>query len=131
MGKSSTHASLVGMTRNLQIGFVSPQFHIICDNKIETVMGGYEDNEAVTNHIWDVLVTGEDSSKENVIHTAQGEQQTIPRLHDDWLSTEEQDTQQTRDVKSKIRQKMQTLQIDPAHVLGSSTPVQEVHDPRT
>ena len=116
--ESSTHARLVGMICNTQTGFISHQFHIAYDNTFETVMGGYEDNEAVTNPIWDVLVTREDISEEIFIHTAQGEQQTIPRLHNHWLSTEEQNTLQTRDLESEIRQKIQTIQIDPAQVLG-------------
>ena len=62
--ESSTHARLVGMICNTQTGFISHQFHIAYDNTFETVMGGYKDNEAVTNPIWDVLVTREDISEE-------------------------------------------------------------------
>ena len=47
------------MIRNLSIGFISPQFHVIYDTKYQTVSGGYEDNEAVASHIWDSLATNQ------------------------------------------------------------------------
>ena len=50
-------------------------------------MGGYGDNEAVTNHIWDVLVP-DNSNVQKVIPTSH-EQPTPPRLYEDWLSVEE------------------------------------------
>ena len=90
------------MIRNIQTGFISPQFHIVYDNKFETIMGGYDNNEAATNHIWDVLAPGEDGVQ-NIIHNSQGNQQTIPRLHDDWLSTEKKDTRQIQNLESDIR----------------------------
>ena len=68
MSKSSQHASSVVMIWNLRIGCVSPQFHVIYDNKFHTVMSGYDDNEAVTNHIWDNLVQGDDDYVETVIY---------------------------------------------------------------
>ena len=40
LGKSSKHASSIGLVRNLKTGFISPQFHVIYDHKFETVMGG-------------------------------------------------------------------------------------------
>lgn len=51
LGKPSKHASSIGLIRNLNTGFISPQFHVIYDHKVETVMGGYEDNDAVADHI--------------------------------------------------------------------------------
>ena len=56
LGKSSKHASLVGLIRNLRTGFISSQYHIIYDNSFHTVMGGDEDNDAIVDHIWSNLV---------------------------------------------------------------------------
>ena len=61
MGKSTRYASSVGLIRNFCTGFVSSQFHVVSDNKFHTVMGGYDDNEAVRNHIWDVLVLADEN----------------------------------------------------------------------
>jgi len=59
LGKSPKHASSIGLIRNLNTGFISPQFHVIYDHKFETVMGGYEDNDAVADHIWNNLMIDE------------------------------------------------------------------------
>ena len=40
LGKSSAHASSVGLIRNLRTGYISPQFHVVYDNLFQTVMGG-------------------------------------------------------------------------------------------
>ena len=55
MGKSPNHASYVGLIRNLETRFVSPQFHVIYDNIIHTMMDGYEENNVIRDHIWSVL----------------------------------------------------------------------------
>jgi len=52
LGKSVKHASPVGLIRNLQIGYISPQFYIRYDTLFQTVMGGYGSNDAVSDHIW-------------------------------------------------------------------------------
>ena len=56
MGKSTRHTSSVDLIRNLRTGFLLPQFYVVYDKKNHTVMGGYDDNKAVRNHIWDILV---------------------------------------------------------------------------
>ena len=76
MGRSLEHASSVGMIRNLRTGYVSPQYHVIYDNKFETVMGGLEDNEAVTNYIWENL--GSHNNTEQIVDSTT---QYIPTLH--------------------------------------------------
>ena len=54
--KSSAHASSVGLIRNLQTRYISPQFYVVYDNLFQTVMGGYEDNDAISDQIWSSLV---------------------------------------------------------------------------
>ena len=39
IGKSPDYASSVGLIRNLRPRYVSPQFHVLYDNKFQTVMG--------------------------------------------------------------------------------------------
>ncbi len=72
--------------RNLNTGFISPQFHVIYDTQFQTVSGGYEGNDAVADHIWDSLAHTE---RENVLEEAEREQEPIPMLYTDWLTHEE------------------------------------------
>ena len=71
------------MIRNLNTDVISPQFHVIYDPQVQTVTGGYENNDAVANHIWDSL--GQNDSK-NVLIEANIEQESLPNLHKDWLT---------------------------------------------
>ena len=98
------------MIRHLETRIVSLQFHVIYSNKFETVMGGYEDNEVVTNHTWDILVTGRDDENiENDVHHAEEEQQPISKINTDWLSSSEQNNRQSQALKNEIRQKLRAL----------------------
>ena len=72
LGRSTKHASSVGLIRNLNTGFISPQFHVLYDTRFQTVMGGYENNDAVANHIYDSLWVTE---RENVLVEAEKEQE--------------------------------------------------------
>ena len=38
LGFSNLHLSLVGMVLNIRTGYISPQFHVVYDEKFETVM---------------------------------------------------------------------------------------------
>ena len=42
LGRSPQHAASVGLTRNLNKGIISPQFHVIYDTQFQTVLGGCE-----------------------------------------------------------------------------------------
>ena len=68
LGKSPSHASSVGLIRNLTTGFISPQFHVVYDSAFQTVMGGYDHNDAVSNHIWDSLVENDTDHTLNQSH---------------------------------------------------------------
>ena len=46
-------------------------------------MGGYDDNEAVTNHIWESLVQGDDVHVENAIDQTTLNREPVPQLHED------------------------------------------------
>ena len=75
LGKSSAHASSVGLIRNLRTGYISPQFHVVYDNLFQTVMGGYEDNDAISDQIWSSLVVDNIS---NVAQQAEVENEPVP-----------------------------------------------------
>ena len=79
MGSSSNHASSVGLTRNPQTGYISPQFHMVYDNLFKTVMEGYDENEAAVNHVWDNLAN---TQREHDVEHSEGVD-PIPALHSD------------------------------------------------
>ena len=62
---------------------------MVYDARFHTVMEGYDDNDAVTNHIWDNLM-GMKLVEENVILQAREEQNPLPSLHVDWLTETEE-----------------------------------------
>ena len=129
LGKSPTHASSVGMVRNLTTGFISPQFHVIYDTRFETVSGGYEDNEAVASHIWDMLAQHQ---RENSLVEANLEQQPLPNLHRDWLSPEEREVREHQDVNAKVMRRLhrRDTNVDPTmEPIPETTPaIEEVTD---
>ena len=73
------HASSVGLIRNLRTNNISPQFHIIYDSHFETV----HSNDATPPAVWDELIVfNRDMANFE-------EDQYVPELSDEWLSTEE------------------------------------------
>jgi hypothetical protein len=49
LGFSKEHSSTVGLIRNLQTGYVSPQFHIVYDENFETIIS----NGQLTREMWE------------------------------------------------------------------------------
>ena len=47
--KTPSHASSLGLIQNIHMGYISPHFHVVYDNGFQTVMRGYDNNEAVDN----------------------------------------------------------------------------------
>ena len=45
LGYSRVHSSTVALVRNLHTGFVSPQYHVVFDDKFETVFNDGRTNE--------------------------------------------------------------------------------------
>ena len=80
MGKSPIYAGSVRLIRNLQSGYIFPQFHAVYDNSVNTIMGGYGENKAVANHIWDNLLGTID---EDTLEQAHNEHHMIPSVHED------------------------------------------------
>ena len=109
LGKSSKHASSIGLIRNLKTGFISPQFHVIYDHKFETVMGGYDENDAVVDHIWNNLLIDE-SAVENVVeYVENGDVQRVkcvPHVHADWLNESEKAQRGKDAVQSEVSRRL-------------------------
>ena len=108
LGRSPKHASSVGLIRNLNTGFISPQVHVIYDTRFQTVSGGYEENDAVANHIWNSLAYKE---SENVLVEANREQEPLPDLHTDWLTPVEQTQRTERELNNEVMRKISTHRI--------------------
>ena len=122
MGKSLNHASSIGLTRNLRTGYVSPQYHVLYDNKYETVMRGLEDNDAITDYIWENLV---DQAVERSVNTTIHSH--IPTSHQTWISPENQDTQQSKDIDAEVTRRIRSGSINPINLdVQSSTQIASI-----
>ena len=77
MGLSPLHASTVGVVRNLKTGRLSPQFHVVYDDKFETVSTDFESQPL---HWEELLITS--SFKSDFC----GEED--PELETEWLDDE-------------------------------------------
>ena len=81
LGFSAAHASNVGLVRNLRSGHISPQFHVVHDEKFETVRRG---NNAIDRNLWTDLVTNH-----RVYYPDDDDEEFFPPLTDDWLDEQE------------------------------------------
>ena len=59
---------------------------MVYDNDFQTVLGGYEDNEALVPRIWETLCS---NSVENAAKDMNSNDPRLPRLHYDWLLRED------------------------------------------
>ena len=105
VGISPRHASNIGMIRNLSTGYISPQFHVVYDNEFQTVLGGYGKNEAVCPHIWENLCI---HSRENGLTEVPTADKPIPRLHEDWLTPDQQEDRTRKDINSQVQYRVRT-----------------------
>ena len=128
LGKSPNPASSMRI-RNLTTGFISPQFHVIHDIKLETVSGWYEENEAAASHIWDYLA---ENQRFNALEEENSKQQPLLNLHRDWLSPEEIAERERHVVNAEAMRRLhrRDTNIDPTmEVIPETTPaVEEVSE---
>jgi hypothetical protein len=82
LGISPTHSSTIGLIRNLNTGFISPQFHVLFDELFQTIHS--DQNALVTDPIWEELM-----ATSRVLYVAENERDTIPPLHNNWLTENE------------------------------------------
>ena len=94
MGVSPVHAETVALVRNLKTGYLSPQYHVVFDDKFETV---YADDDQPPPE-WDQLCILQRHE------TAFDDQDNPPSLADEWLSPEEIEQQQFRQSVAMRRQ---------------------------
>ena len=92
----------MGLIRNLSTGYISPQFHLVYDNLFQTVMGGYEENDAIPDQIWSSLVQGKSV---NIAEQATVEQEPVPPVHVDWLNPAEQQQRQDNHVGEEVNKR--------------------------
>ena len=89
-------------------------------------MGGYDDNEAVTNHIWDNLVQENAEHIEHTIDPTALTREPVPQLHGDWLSPAEQQLREATNIDEEIRRRVKN-QLHPSkddNIL-TSPPIQD------
>ncbi|KAL7524631.1 hypothetical protein ACHAXR_003041 [Thalassiosira sp. AJA248-18] len=60
LGFSRQHSSLVAMVRNLHTGYVSPQFHVVFDDKFDTIYTESKTDEELENICDELFVTNRD-----------------------------------------------------------------------
>ena len=111
LGFSDEHSTLVGRVRNLSTNFVSPQFHVVYDDKFSSIYNALRRDDLELEAIFADLFQssreyyGEDAVEEEICESAnQGTEgapvgtPTIdnqPELNDEWLT--ENEIRQKRD----------------------------------
>ena len=50
IGESPAHASSVGLIRNLQTGYLSPQFHVMYNTSFQKVIGEYDTKNDILDY---------------------------------------------------------------------------------
>ena len=94
MGASPVHAETVALVRNLSTGYISPQYHVVFDDKFETVYAD-EDSEPPE---WEKLCIFDR------YEVAFDEDQTPPSLADEWLTPQELEQRAQRRPPTVMRQ---------------------------
>jgi hypothetical protein len=80
LGFSKTHSTTVGLIRNLRTGFISPQYHVVHDERFTTVTT----SDSIIDTIeatWQDLFT---TSRDNYLDGLDVDPASIPDLHDSW-----------------------------------------------
>jgi hypothetical protein len=98
LGFSEQHSSLVALIRNLDTGFVSPQYHVVFDDRFETVFSSGKDDEAIDRLCSELF---EDSRDLYVEPEYNDEGELVyepPPLDEVWLTEPER-----RERKEKLR----------------------------
>ena len=99
MRGSLQHASFVGLIRNLRTGYVSPQYHVIYDKIIETVIGTLENNNYVGDYIRETLAQ-DNGAVEHTTEQSSTEHVPIPPLYTTWLTPGEKNEQREQEMNT-------------------------------
>jgi hypothetical protein len=114
LGFSPEHSTLVGLVRNLTTEHVSPQWHLVYDERFETVCSTDEDN-VEESEIWTSLFNDPESRDWYFDESSTNPTDTIPELDDEWLDdSETTETGNTRRRRRRSRRLQQLRQAQQA-----------------
>ena len=92
-------------------------------------MGGCENNNAVSDHIWDVLVQGGEDNNNRPVENIDTHQDKIPQLYIDWMTPHEIDERETHQIDKEVRcwmVNLESIKPDKTSQLGTTMPVHKV-----
>ena len=98
LGFSEQHSSLVARVRNLETGFVSPQYHVVFDDRFETVFSSGEDDEVINALCEELFEDSRDVYAEPEYNLDGDLVYEPPPLDEVWLTEPER-----RERKEKLR----------------------------
>ena len=106
VGFSDEHSSLVAKVRNLSTNFISPQFHVIFDDKFTTIQNDTKLEDTSLESIFtDLFDTCRDYYGEEPLESDSGKQfDELPELHDEWLNEAERREKKSRQEEKRARQ---------------------------
>jgi hypothetical protein len=125
LGFSDQHSSLVALVRHLGTGFVSPQYHVVFDNKFETVYSAGADDEVVDAICKDIF----ENSRDWYVEPEYNEDGVLvyepPPLDKVWLSEPEQ-----RERKERLRrQRERNEELQRMTIKDTPTPSKDDRPP--
>ena len=106
VGFSDEHSSLVAKVRNLSTNFISPQFHVIFDDKFTTIQNDTKlEDTALESIFTELFETCRDYYGEEPLESDSGERlDELPELNDEWLNEAEQREKKSRNEEKRARQ---------------------------
>ncbi|KAL7459421.1 hypothetical protein ACHAWC_011182 [Mediolabrus comicus] len=115
MGFSNQHSSVVGLIRNLSTGSITPQYHVVFDEKFQAVAGlstseDDENLELYVQRLWKHLFESPyatDWYAENEVEDGEIVFE-VPPLADEWLSEEEIRQKEDR-LQAQVRRNQQRI----------------------
>jgi hypothetical protein len=119
LGFSPEHSTLVGLVRNLTTEHMSPQWHLVYDERFETVNSTDEDN-VEESEIWTSLFNDPQSRDWYFDESSTNPTDTIPELDDEWQDDGETTTAgNTRRRRQRSRRLQQLRQAQQATNAGT------------
>ena len=110
LGFSDEHSSLVGRVRHLNTNFVSPQYHVVYDDKFETIHNGTTISDTGAESIFTDLF---ENSRDHYAPTERDEHGDIvfepPPLQDLWLSESERREKRVELERRRVREKQRWM----------------------
>ena len=92
---------------------------MVYNNLFQTVMGGYDENEAVVNHIWDNLVS---TQREHAVEHST-EVGPVSALYSDWLTHEDLSQRDNQNIHNEVVRRMAAQTTN-----ASEAPAEQIHE---